>query len=406
MSGPAMSEWDVVVVGAGPAGAVSAAQLAKRGYRVALLDRARFPRHKACAEYLSPGVHEVARRLGIWEAIRCGLPCTVPGMEVVSPKGTVLRLQYSVDGRQRHAATLPRHVLDAQLVAHAEASGAEMISGVIAHEPIMRAGVVSGVSASREGATIRFPAKLTVVADGNRSTIAKALDFAVLPRWPVRMGLVAHYEGSAPLRDGFGQMHVAVGGYCGVAPLPGGRLNVAIVVKADAVTCAGTKATEYFENWIDEMPALRALLSDCIRISPVRGVGPIGSRVRRVSTAGALLVGDAAGFFDPFTGEGIYRALRGAELIAEVGHDALLRQDVSAESLARYDSLRSRAFRRKHAVTALVQLFVQFPALMEYALPRLARRPGSLQALGSVLGDCQDAETFLNVPTVWSALRP
>jgi flavin-dependent dehydrogenase len=401
-----MSDWDVVVVGAGPAGAVSAALLAKRGYRVALLDRARFPRHKVCAEYMSPGVRDVAYRLGIWESIQAAGPCAVPGMEVVTTKGAVLRLEYSANGRRRYAASLLRHVLDTRLVDYAKASGVEMISGVTAREPMMSDGVVIGVNTSQDGATIRFPAKLTVVADGSHSTIAKALNMAVPPRWPVRIGLVSHYEGFAPLRDGFGQMHVGVGGYCGVAPLPEGRLNVAMVVKADAVRAAGTTATEYFENRIDGIPALQALLAGCTRISSVRGVGPIGARARRASAAGALLVGDAAGFFDPFTGEGIYRALRGAELVAAVGHDALLRHDVSTSSLARYDSLRSRTFRSKHAVTALVQLFVQYPPLMEYALPRLAQRPEQLEMLGSVLGDCRDAEAFLNVPTLWSALRP
>jgi menaquinone-9 beta-reductase len=401
-----MTEWDVVVVGAGPAGAVSAALLAKRGFRVALLDRARFPRHKACAEYMSPGVREVADRLGVWDAIQAARPRLVPGMEVVSPRGKILRLEYTVGNRQRYAATLPRHVLDALLVAHAEACGAELVCGVTAHDALMSDGVVSGISVSRDGTTNRFPARLTVVADGHRSTVAKALQIALPPRWPVRMGLVSHYEGPAPLRDGFGQMHVGTGGYCGVAPLPDNRLNVAIVVKADAVTSSGMSATKYFEQWIESMPALRTLLAESRRISSVRGVGPIGSRARRASTAGALVVGDAAGFFDPFTGEGIYRALRGAELVADVGYDALLRNDVGTESLARYDQLRGRAFRKKHAVTALVQLFVQFPALMEYALPRLSSRQPSLQALGSVLGDCQDAGAFLNAPTMWSALRP
>jgi menaquinone-9 beta-reductase len=401
-----MTEWDVVVVGAGPAGAVSAAQFAKRGFRVALLDRAHFPRHKACAEFMSPGVRDVAQRLGLWDAIQRAGPCSVPGMEIVSPSGTVLRLEYSLDGRRHYAATLPRHVLDDKLVAHAEASGATMISGVIAHEPIMHGSMVSGVRASRAGTTSAFSAKLTVVADGNRSTIARALNLTVPACWPVRMGLVAHYEGNAPLRCGFGQMHVGTDGYCGVAPLPGGRLNVAVVVKADVVRSSGMSAFAFFERWIQRKPALCELLDACTRVSPVRGICPIGSRVSRVSTGGAMLVGDAAGFFDPFTGEGIYRALRGAELVAEVGRGALVRGDVSSTELSRYDSLRSAAFARKHAVTALVQLFVQFPILMQYALPRLTRRPEPLQALSSVLGDCRDARVFLNVPTLWSALRP
>lgn len=401
-----MPEWDVVVVGAGPAGAVSAAQFAKLGYRVALLDRAHFPRHKACAEYMSPGVHEVAHRLGLESAIQDALPCSVPGMEVVSPRGSVLRVEYMAHGQKLYASTLPRHLLDARLVAHAEAAGATVLSGIVAHEPLVHEGMVAGVRASTAGRTVQIGATLTVVADGSRSAMAKAMKLAVMPRWPRRLGLVAHFEGLAPLRDGFGQMHVGRDGYCGIAPLPDGRLNVAIVVKLDAVTAAGISATEYFESWIYARPELRTLLAGCKRVTSVRGVGPIGSRASRVSTAGALLVGDAAGFFDPFTGEGIYRALRGAELVAEIGQDALSRSDVSAASMARYDSLRSQAFRRKHAVSALVQLFVQFPGLMEYALPRLASRPATLQALGSVLGDCLEAKAFLNLPTVWSALRP
>lgn len=401
-----MSDWDVVVVGAGPAGSVSAAEFAKRGYRVALLDRSRFPRHKACAEFMSPGVGAVARRLDLRDLIQAESPCTVPGMEVVSPKGRTLRLQYWSEGRQRFAETLSRQRLDACLVAHAEACGVTLFTGVTAREPLRDGHRVIGVKASSAGSPLCFSAPLTVVADGHRSTIARALDLAVVARWPVRLGLVAHYEGPAALRDGFGQMHIGPGGYCGVAPLPDGYLNVALVVRGDALKSTGLPATSYFDAWIDGMPALRRLLSGASRVSPVRGVGPIGSRVRAASCAGALLVGDAAGFFDPFTGEGIYRALRGAELAAQVGHSALLQQDVSARFLRRYDVLRARSFRQKHAVTALVQLFVQYPALMEYALPRLAERPRSLRTLGAVLGDCIDARAFLNVPALWSALRP
>ena len=120
-----------------------------------------------------------------------------------------------------------------------------MMSGVIAHEPLMHGSTVSGVRGSRAGTTIAFPATLTVVADGNRSTLARALNLTVPARWPVRMGLVAHYEGDAPLRSGFGQMHVGTDGYCGVAPLPGGRLNVAVVVKADAVRSSLMNAYDF-----------------------------------------------------------------------------------------------------------------------------------------------------------------
>jgi flavin-dependent dehydrogenase len=201
-------------------------------------------------------------------------------------------------------------------------------------------------------------------------------------------------------------MHVARDGYCGVAPLPGGLLNVAVVVRADAVASSGMSAGEYLDRWVGSLPALRECLAGCARVSPVRGVGPIGSRTRRVWAPGALLVGDAAGFFDPFTGEGIYRALRGAQVAAPLAADALERDDVSGGVLDRYEDLRRAAFGWKHGVTALVQLFVQYPALMEYALPRLAGRATPAECLGAVLGDCRDPRDFLSPLMLWSALRP
>lgn len=401
-----MSDWDVVVVGAGPAGAASAAELARRGYHVALLDRATFPRHKACAEFMSPGVQAVARRLGLWDAIQDAGPHVVPGMEVVSPRGTTLRLTYEVSGRRAHAMTLPRHELDMRLVQCAVNAGAVFVPGMTVHEAKVQQGAVRGVKGSRNGAPTELEARLTIVADGGRSKMARALQLAQPARWPRRMGLVAHFEGVAPLRDGFGQMHVDRDGYCGIAPLPNGCLNVALVVREDAVRRSGGSAADFFDRWVEAHPATAGLLAAARRASPVRGMAPIGARARQVSTDGSLLVGDAAGFFDPFTGEGIYRALRGAELAAQVAHDALLRDDVSAASLAGYGALRRTAFRRKYAVTALVQLFVQYPALMEYALPRLERRQATLRTLGAVLGDCLEAEAFLNLPTLWAALRP
>ncbi len=401
-----MPDWDVIVVGAGPAGSVSAAELAKRGFRVLLLDRASFPRNKACAEYLSPGIDAVARRLGFAAALQAAGPYAVPGMEIVSPGGKVLRVEYRTRERSHWAATLPRRVLDTVLVNHAVRHGAQLETGVLVREPIIQSGIVAGVVAGSSGVRRSYSAHLTIVADGNRSVIAGALGLAARPRWPVRLGLVAHFEGCADLRDGFGQMHVGHNGYCGVAPLGNGCFNVAVVVRSDAVQRSGMSPARFFDEWIAHLPALRKLLAASTRSTPVRGVGPIGARAKRASVGGALLVGDAAGFFDPFTGEGIYRAIRSAELATGVAAEGLRRQDLSSGFLRVYDERRQNEFRRKHVVTALVQGFVQFPSLMEYALPRLSARADPLQRLGAVLGDCEEASRFLNPGTLWGALRP
>lgn len=397
---------DAVVVGAGPAGAASAALLARGGCDVALVDRAHFPRPKACAEYMSPGVTDVMRRLGLDRALEHVEMCSVHGMDIVSPHGGNLRVSYQVDGRPVPAFTLPRTVLDNRLVQQAVSDGAQLVEGLVARAPRIVNGEVCGVAGTLEGREVELRATLTIVADGARSRLARMLHLARPPRWPVRLGLVAHYEGAIVPADGYGRMFVGRQGYCGVAPLPGGMVNVAMVLRGDAMRTSCLTATQLFERWVEELPALRRSLSGCHRVTPVRGVAPIGARTRHSWVPGALLVGDAAGFFDPFTGEGIFRALRGAEICADIGRRALELGDVSASSLAPYDRLRRDAFSSKQLVTDLVQLFVQYPALLEYAVPRLSRRSVPFEALCGVLGDVRTARDFLRPDVLWAALHP
>jgi flavin-dependent dehydrogenase len=119
-----------------------------------------------------------------------------------------------------------------------------------------------------------------------------------------------------------------------------------------------------------------------------------------------MLVGDAAGFFDPFTGEGVYKALRGAELASEVGADALSRNDLSARSLRRYSTWRRAEFAPKEMLCRLVQLFVGLPPAMDYVAGRLATRPDTRRILTEVLGDYADARVALSPRYFWSLLRP
>ena len=113
-----------------------------------------------------------------------------------------------------------------------------------------------------------------------------------------------------------------------------------------------------------------------------------------------MLVGDAAGFIDPFTGEGIYRALRSARAAAE----ALEELDDGAS--ARYLAARRRAFAAKDALTWVVQGMLASPPLMSYALRRLASRPAAAERLGSALGDCRPASDALSPLFLAQVLRP
>jgi menaquinone-9 beta-reductase len=122
-------------------------------------------------------------------------------------------------------------------------------------------------------------------------------------------------------------------------------------------------------------------------VAPIRALGPLAHRVSAPRAGGVVLVGDAAGFYDPFTGEGIFTALRSAELVAETIARALRSDDVSVRALAAYERARRDAFRGKERVTRALQLIIGHRRLANLACRALARRPAVLDALLGVFGD-------------------
>ena len=156
---------------------------------------------------------------------------------------------------------------------------------------------------------------------------------------------------------------------------------------------------ERFGAAIAGLPAVADRLRGSKRLSPIRGAAPIGHRVADVAGSGWLLVGDAAGFVDPFTGEGIHRALRSARAAT----DAIVAGDDPA---GRYRDERRRAFAAKTALTWLVQGFLAVPPLLEHAVGRLDERPAAALRLGSALGDCVPATSALSPRALLEVLAP
>lgn len=403
-----MGIHDAIIVGAGPGGSALAANLVRRGFDVLLLDRAAFPRDKACGEYTSPETEQALARLGVLDVVTRAGARRLPSMRVISPGGHAFSMDYSPPGRVEgpHVLATPRRVLDAVLVEHARACGAMVVEKAKVEAVVMREGKASGVVVRSGGKSYEEQARLVVGADGVHSAVVRSLGLSAPLRWPQNLGMVAHYQGYRGLDD-WGEMHVSARGYAGLAPLSGGLLNVGLVMPMSAAR-SETKGGSVgrFEAFARSFPGVARALEGAERVTSVRGVGPIGARVRRTSGPGYLLVGDAAGFFDPFTGEGVYKALRGAEIASEIAADALERDDLSARSLARYSVLRRKEFGAKDLVCRLVQVFVGLPPAMNYVTTRLAKRAAPRKVLTEVLGDFMDARAALSPLYLWSLLRP
>lgn len=383
---------DVAIVGAGPAGSALAAALGRRGASVLLLEAAQHPRPKACAEYASPRIADELARIGLdperWQSAARRLE----GMDLHAG-GHRVRIAASDRRGPRPAWGLDRKRFDAILAEHATTTGAalEESTRVVGLDDEGSARV-RGVRVRRsDGRRDRVRADLVVGADGARSTMARLLDVEVPVRAPRRLGLVAHYEPIDDLRD-HGEMHAATGWYVGLAPIAG-ALNVGMALPMLPTGPAEAR----FAEAIAALPPVARRLAGSRRIGPIRGAAPIGHRVRDTAGPGWLLVGDAAGFVDPFTGEGIHRALRGARAAA----DAIL---AGGDVAAAYRRERRRAFAAKAVLSWIVQGALAMPGVLGHAVGRLEARPAAARRLGSALGDCRPAADALSPRAVWEVL--
>jgi flavin-dependent dehydrogenase len=191
-------------------------------------------------------------------------------------------------------------------------------------------------------------------------------------------------------------MHVGKSGYVGLGPVGGGVTTVALVLPLAAVRADGRDPRRDFFAELERFPGLAGRFDARRLVRRVLVTGPFARWSRRTTADGALLVGDAADFFDPFTGQGIYAALRGAELAAEVLIPALAAAGpVTAAALAPYRRARRRAFLGKWTLERLIGLGVGWPALAERVIARLARRPALADLLVGATGNFVPARAAL-----------
>jgi flavin-dependent dehydrogenase len=377
--------YDVIVVGAGPAGSAAASLFATQGRRVLLLDAARFPRPKPCAEYVSPGGVAILERLGALGRIEAtGARRWLRGMQLRAPGGSRHMIEYHApDGSARRGLSVPRLVMDAALLDVARDRGAEVREGFRVRAVWRDNGHVRGVIGPDAE---QLGAELVIGADGLHSVVARDLVRRRPARWPRRLGLVSHWE-NVDWPEDFGQMLVGTRGYVGIAPLDDhGRVSVGLVGPMPRGRLGGSAAG--LEARLADYPEFNQRLRRGRLAGPVQGIGPLATRVSPCAGPGYCLIGDAAGFFDPFTGEGIFRALRSAELVADCPTS--------------YGRARERAFSSKARLVALIQVFVQTPRLMDFAVQRMQRRPRVARELGGVLGDLLPARLDL----AWRLLGP
>jgi flavin-dependent dehydrogenase len=380
------SVFDVIISGAGPAGSVAATLLARGGARVLVLDRARFPRDKLCGDTVNPGTLAALRRLGLAERIEShALP--IRGMLLTGERRAIVRGEY---GGTIHGLSLLRRDLDGALLDAAVRAGARVEEGVLVRAPLVdEAGghprVRGVVIAGRDGHDIRIPAPLVIAADGRRSPIALALRLARHPRWPRRWAVGAYFDGMRDVAD-LGEMHVRQRRYVGVAPVPSGLANVCVVT---ATRTGFEQPARLLERAVADDWYLGDRFASARLASMPVVLGPLAVDVVNRRVPGLLLAGDAAGFIDPITGDGLRFAVCGAELAATVALRALERRTGDPQgALVR---LRRRAFAAKWCFNRSVRRLVATPSALNAAGLAAAVAPSVFRRVIAFAGDVQRA---------------
>jgi len=350
---------------------------------VLLIDRAAFPRDKACSEYLSPETTSVLSRLGVLEAVERAAPARLYGMSVTAPDGTTMRGTFA--GRHAYPSprpysfALPRRTFDTILRRAAETAGAVVREDVTVEDVVRLDGAATGVVArDRAGHRERIPAHVVIGADGLHSVVARRLRLA-RRSGPRRIAWTAHLRGVKGV-GALGELHVSDCGYVGLGPVGDDVTTVALVLPLDAARQRGPALRRGFLPELERFPGLAGRFTQAATVSEVLVTGPFARWSRRAVApgGGALLVGDAADFFDPFTGQGIFSALKGAELAAATVLAALAasgsRRPMDATRLAPYRAARRATFAGKWVLERLIGVGVGWPWITNRVVRRLAER--------------------------------
>jgi len=347
-----VNAYDVIIVGAGPAGSTAAALLASSGKRVLLLDRSKFPRDKVCGDCLNPSAWRILERLSIAETIRALHPTEVQRVEFAGIYGHVVAVD--LPRSDQPEIVVRRRDFDELLVRRAVACGAEFRDGC-AVTSIDRAWIVNTSSG-------QFSAPVIFAADGRNSTVGRML--GCLPAASrERIAIQAHVP-SASLRIGHSvRMFFHRLGYGGIASINADLTNLCLVSKSKDIDALRAYAETQFHlgpntHWNSITPLQRADASP-------------------ISADGVFLLGDAARVVEPFTGEGIYYAMRSGEIAA----DSMIEHSDISRAASYYAAEHRKMYRGRLWVNLVSRFAALHPTATSRLLPIVQNAPAALALL-------------------------
>ncbi|PYK67684.1 MAG: hypothetical protein DME45_09725 [Verrucomicrobia bacterium] len=352
-----VENYDVAIIGGGPAGSTAATLLSKAGRRVIVLEREKFPRFHI-GESLLPFSMQTFTRLGLQEKLRAHFVEKFGG-EIAEAGGEKAAKFYFKDGfasRTDRSYQVTRSKFDKMLLDHAGESGAEICEETS----------VDDVTFDDDGVTLRIRdleqagmndpryrkigrelrAKYLIDASGRNSVIGNKFKLKKSYQHLQKLSLFAHYEGverEAGIDGTLTRMVRTLDSWFWVIPLENDRTSVGIVLEAADFKKSGLSAEEFFERAINEQPLVRNRIGDGRRVSQVYTAADFSYRNEKLTGDRWLLAGDAAGFIDPVFSSGVFLAVLAGEQAADVLHEVFDHPRRARRLFRHYERLVNRA---------------------------------------------------------------
>ena len=368
--------FDIIVVGAGPAGATFTIALQNSGYSIALIDQAKFPRDKVCGDAIPGRAVRVLERLSPDIAQRFAAfsqKQRIRGGKAVGSNGAKLQIFYQGIGY-----TSARSAFDHFLFQEACKNPAVTIFDGSRVTHIQH--IDNGVAVELAEQPIRLQAKLIIGCDGANSVVARQLGQRKIDLNHHCGAVRAYFEGIQMDHEDILEVFLlkkCLPGYFWVFPLQDGRYNVGFGMLSKDISQKGINLRRSFQEIIQEAPQLQTYFQNARQLGDIKGFGlPLGSRKVPISGAHFLLCGDAASLVDPATGEGIGNAMLSAYWAAQQAKESLDYQDFSAIFLGAYDKLiRKKLGRELQTKYRLQQVLKNRSWLINFLLHQAQNNP-------------------------------
>ncbi len=369
-------------MGAGPGGATAALFLAKAGVDCLLVEKARFPRDKICGDALSGKVVQLLKKLDpsiLEDLAREPTQIGSSGVVFVAPNLKALRVPFRSSTRQLDgpAGFLCRRMdFDHFLVKQTRKyPGIQLLEGTEITKYSRRDD--HWILESADG-TRTITTRLLIIADGAHSRFARHHGSILQEDKHYVAGLRAYYRNVSGMdRENFIELHFLkefLPGYFWIFPLSDHMANVGVGMRSDQVSSRKVHLKNKMLEMIGTLPSLKERFKGASLEGDIRGYGlPLGSRKRKISGEGYMLIGDAGSLIDPFTGEGIGNAMASAMAAAETAVSCLGRNDLGSAALASYDRLfYGRLWAELNLSYKMQRLGGHFPGLINLVVNKAA----------------------------------